>query len=138
MLGLLSGLGIPTGGLQIVAGGPAWAHPGRSATLQFGPKGVIGAFGEVHPKILKALDVKGLINASELLWSEVSTGEFTVSELLKLRIPGAEPKGVAFFNKLPVKAMDALLIRRRAVIEQLKAVLDRYYGRLGEQMSEAA
>ena len=66
VLGLLSGLGIPTGGLQIVAGGPAWAHPGRSATLQFGPKGVIGAFGEVHPKILKALDVKGPLVAFEI------------------------------------------------------------------------
>lgn len=66
VLGLLSGLGIPTGGLQIVAGGPAWAHPGRSATLQFGPKGVIGAFGEVHPKILKVLDVKGPLVAFEI------------------------------------------------------------------------
>ncbi len=66
VLGLLSGLGIPTGGLQIVAGGPAWAHPGRSATLQFGPKGVIGAFGEVHPKILRALDVKGPLVAFEI------------------------------------------------------------------------
>ncbi|WP_199090862.1 phenylalanine--tRNA ligase subunit beta [Bosea sp. ASV33] len=66
VLGLLSGLGIPTGGLQIVAGGLAWAHPGRSATLQFGPKGVIGAFGEVHPKILRALDVKGPLVAFEI------------------------------------------------------------------------
>ncbi|WP_377846409.1 phenylalanine--tRNA ligase subunit beta [Bosea sp. UC22_33] len=66
VLGLLSGLGIPTGGLQIVAGGPAWAHPGRSATLQFGPNGVIGAFGEVHPKILRALDVKGPLVAFEI------------------------------------------------------------------------
>jgi phenylalanyl-tRNA synthetase beta chain len=65
-LGLLSGLGVPTGGLQIVAGGPAWAHPGRSATLQFGPKGVIGAFGEVHPRILKALDAKGPLIAFEI------------------------------------------------------------------------
>lgn len=66
VLGLLSGLGIPTGGLQIVAGGPAWAHPGRSATLQFGPKGIVGAFGEVHPRILKALDVKGPLVAFEI------------------------------------------------------------------------
>jgi phenylalanyl-tRNA synthetase beta chain len=66
VLGLLSGLGVPTGGLQIVAGGPAWAHPGRSATLQFGPKGIVGAFGEVHPKILKALDVKGPLVAFEI------------------------------------------------------------------------
>lgn len=66
VLALLASLGIATGGLQIVAGGPAWAHPGRSATLQFGPKGVIGAFGEVHPRTLKALDVKGPLVAFEI------------------------------------------------------------------------
>lgn len=65
-LALLAGLGVPTGGLQIVPQGPAWAHPGRSATLRFGPKGVIGAFGEVHPRILKALDVKGPLVAFEI------------------------------------------------------------------------
>ncbi|KQU54165.1 phenylalanine--tRNA ligase subunit beta [Bosea sp. Leaf344] len=66
VMGLLAGLGVPVGGLQIVAGGPAWAHPGRSATLQFGPKGVVGAFGEVHPKVLKALDAKGPLVAFEI------------------------------------------------------------------------
>ncbi len=65
-LALLSSLGIATGGLQIVPGGPEWMHPGRSATLQFGPKGVIGAFGEVHPRTLKLLDVKGPLVAFEL------------------------------------------------------------------------
>lgn len=67
VMGLLAGLGVPVGGLQLVAGGPAWAHPGRSATLRFGPKGVIGAFGEVHPRVLKALDVKGPLVAFEIV-----------------------------------------------------------------------
>ncbi|SCZ10353.1 phenylalanine--tRNA ligase subunit beta [Microvirga guangxiensis] len=66
VLALLAALGIPAGGLQIVAGGPAWFHPGRSGTLQFGPKNIVGAFGEVHPKILKALDLKGPLVAFEL------------------------------------------------------------------------
>ncbi|MGL4441192.1 MAG: phenylalanine--tRNA ligase subunit beta, partial [Bosea sp. (in: a-proteobacteria)] len=65
-LALLAALGVATGGLQIVPGGPDWMHPGRSATLQFGPKGIIGAFGEVHPKTLKLLDVKGPLVAFEL------------------------------------------------------------------------
>lgn len=65
-MALLAALAIPTGGLQIVPGGPAWYHPGRSATLRFGPKGVIGAFGELHPRILKALDVKGPVVAMEI------------------------------------------------------------------------
>jgi phenylalanyl-tRNA synthetase beta chain len=66
VLALLAALGIPSGGLQIVAGGPAWFHPGRSGTLQFGPKNVVGVFGEVHPKVLKALDLKGPLVAFEL------------------------------------------------------------------------
>jgi phenylalanyl-tRNA synthetase beta chain len=66
VVGLLAGLGVPVGGLQVVAGDPDWAHPGRSATLRFGPKGVIGAFGEVHPRILRALDVKGPLVAFEI------------------------------------------------------------------------
>lgn len=66
-LALLASLGIATGGLQIVPGGPEWMHPGRSATLQFGPKGVIGAFGEIHPKTLKLLDVKGPLVGFEIV-----------------------------------------------------------------------
>ncbi|MER2268888.1 phenylalanine--tRNA ligase subunit beta [Methylobacterium oxalidis] len=65
-LALLAGLGVPTGGLQVVAGGPAWLHPGRSGTLQFGPKNPVGHFGEIHPRILKALDLKGTLVAFEI------------------------------------------------------------------------
>lgn len=66
-MALLGALGVATGGLQIVPGGPAWFHPGRSATLQFGPKAVIGYFGELHPRALKALDVEGPIAAFEII-----------------------------------------------------------------------
>ena len=53
-MALLTALGVPTAGVQVVPGGPDWFHPGRSGTLQFGPKNMIGAFGEIHPKILQA------------------------------------------------------------------------------------
>lgn len=66
-MALLQALGVATGGMQIVAGGPAWYHPGRSATLQFGPKAVVGHFGELHPRALKALDVEGPIAAFEII-----------------------------------------------------------------------
>jgi phenylalanyl-tRNA synthetase beta chain len=65
-LALLTALGVPTGGLQVVPGGPAWFHPGRAGTLQFGPKGIVGAFGEVHPRVLKTLDLKGPLVAFEI------------------------------------------------------------------------
>jgi phenylalanyl-tRNA synthetase beta chain len=65
-MALLSALNVPLAGVQVVPGGPAWLHPGRSGTLQFGPKVVVGAFGEVHPKVLRALDVKGPLVAFEI------------------------------------------------------------------------
>jgi len=65
-MALLEALGVPTAGLQIAQGGPSWFHPGRSGTLQFGPKMIVGAFGEIHPRILEALDVKGPIVAIEI------------------------------------------------------------------------
>ncbi|WCS22884.1 phenylalanine--tRNA ligase subunit beta [Methylobacterium sp. NMS14P] len=66
-LALLGSLGVPTGGLQITAGGPSWLHPGRSGTLRFGPKTEIGWFGEVHPRTLQALDLKGTLVAFEIV-----------------------------------------------------------------------
>jgi phenylalanyl-tRNA synthetase beta chain len=66
-LTLLDALGVATGGLQVIPGGPAWFHPGRSATLQFGPKAIVGHFGELHPRALKALDVEGPIAAFEII-----------------------------------------------------------------------
>ncbi|ACS39386.1 phenylalanine--tRNA ligase subunit beta [Methylorubrum extorquens] len=65
-LALLAALGVPTGGLQVVAGGPDWLHPGRSGALQFGPKNVVGHFGELHPRLLKAMDLKGTLVAFEI------------------------------------------------------------------------
>jgi phenylalanyl-tRNA synthetase beta chain len=66
-MALLEALGVPTGGLQIVPGGHPAFHPGRSGVLQFGPKVVIGAFGEIHPRLLEAMDVKGPLVACEIV-----------------------------------------------------------------------
>ena len=34
--------GAPAQALQVVPGGPAWFHPGRSGTIQIGPQNVLG------------------------------------------------------------------------------------------------
>ncbi len=59
VLALLATLGVPLAGLQIVAGGPDFLHPGRCGKLQFGPQNVFGWFGEFHPRTLEALKVEG-------------------------------------------------------------------------------
>jgi len=64
---LVDALGTNAANLQVnTEGAPAWYHPGRSAALQLGPKNVLGYFGELHPKVLKALGVKGRVVAFEL------------------------------------------------------------------------
>jgi len=65
-LALLAALGVAANGVQIVPGGPSFLHPGRSATLQFGPKNVAGWFGELHPSACEALDAEGPIVAFEI------------------------------------------------------------------------
>jgi phenylalanyl-tRNA synthetase beta chain len=68
---LLSALGQGPNAVQVVPGGPAFLHPGRSARLQFGPKTVVGWFGQVHPSALEALDAEGPIVAFEIILDAV-------------------------------------------------------------------
>ena len=58
-LAVLAAAGAPAQALQVVPGGPAWLHPGRSGTIQIGPQNVLGYFGELHPRALEALDAEG-------------------------------------------------------------------------------
>ncbi|MFD1332159.1 phenylalanine--tRNA ligase subunit beta [Methylopila musalis] len=67
-LAVLAGLGLQPSAVQIAQGAaPAWFHPGRSAALQLGPKVVLGAFGELHPRTLQALGVSGPLVGFELI-----------------------------------------------------------------------
>lgn len=66
-LALLAALGVPTDRLQIVPGAPGHFHPGRSGTLQLGPQNVFGHFGELHPRVLKALGADGPVVAAEIV-----------------------------------------------------------------------
>jgi len=67
VLALLASLGVAASAVQIVPGGPAFLHPGRSATLQFGPKNIIGWFGQLHPSACEALDAEGPLVAFEIV-----------------------------------------------------------------------
>ena len=57
-LAVLAACNAPTDSLQVSTDAPAWYHPGRSGALRLGPN-VLAWFGEIHPKVLRALDVKG-------------------------------------------------------------------------------
>ena len=66
-LALLEVLGVSIDKVQVTAGGPAWFHPGRVATIRQGPKIVIGSFGELHPAILDLLGAEGPLAGFELI-----------------------------------------------------------------------
>lgn len=64
-LAALAAAGGPADTVQISADARAWWHPGRSGVLRLGPN-VLAEFGEVHPKVLKALDIDGRVLAFEV------------------------------------------------------------------------
>jgi phenylalanyl-tRNA synthetase beta chain len=70
-LAVLAATGAPIQTLQIVPGGPAWFHPGRSGTIQMGPQNVFGHFGELHPRALEALKADGPIVGFEVLLDRI-------------------------------------------------------------------
>jgi phenylalanyl-tRNA synthetase beta chain len=57
--------GQDAGGVPIEHGGPKGYHPGRSAKIVMG-KTELAIFGEIHPSVLAALDIKGPATAFEV------------------------------------------------------------------------
>jgi phenylalanyl-tRNA synthetase beta chain len=67
---ILAAIGAPAK-VQILRGAEGWWHPGRHGRICLGPKKVLGVFGEIHPKILRDMDVKGPVVAYTLYPSEI-------------------------------------------------------------------
>jgi phenylalanyl-tRNA synthetase beta chain len=63
---LLGAIGVPLEALQVTTDVPEFLHPGRSAVVRQGPKTLLGWFGEIHPRLLAALDLPGPMVAFEL------------------------------------------------------------------------
>jgi phenylalanyl-tRNA synthetase beta chain len=74
-LAVLAAAGAPAQALQVVPGGPPWFHPGRSGTIQIGPQNVLGHFGELHPRVLEALDAEGPLVAFEVMLEKIPEGK---------------------------------------------------------------
>jgi phenylalanyl-tRNA synthetase beta chain len=63
-LAVLAAIGAPDN-LATQAGAPDWYHPGRSGTLKLGDR-VMAWFGELHPEIVSAADLKGPVAGFEV------------------------------------------------------------------------
>jgi phenylalanyl-tRNA synthetase beta chain len=94
LIRLLEEINVPVASLQLVQGSnTAHWHPGRSARLQLGPKQVLAEFGELHPSVLKALDLDGAYVGFEIRLdllpqpkakSGKSKGALSISNLMPL------------------------------------------------------
>jgi phenylalanyl-tRNA synthetase beta chain len=100
--------GAPADKLQIADASPWWS-PGRSGRLQLVPKLVLAEFGEIHPRVLKALDVDGPIVGFEVYLDRIpaprgKTGKarppYVAEELMPVR------RDFAFVVEAGVRAAD--------------------------------
>jgi phenylalanyl-tRNA synthetase beta chain len=130
---LLWTLGVPAASLQLVAGGPAWFHPGRSGTIKFGPKNVIGAFGEINPRTLNIVGAEGPITGFELLLDDIPAPKLRSTKAKsKLELPEFMPvqRDFAFLSDRSVAAADivkAATSADRALVASV-GVFDVYEG----------
>jgi phenylalanyl-tRNA synthetase beta chain len=64
-LAVLEAIGAPVDNMSAQAGAPDWYHPGRSGVIRLGDR-VMAQFGELHPEIVAAADLKGPVAAFEV------------------------------------------------------------------------
>jgi phenylalanyl-tRNA synthetase beta chain len=114
---VLAAAGAPMQALQVVPGGPAWLHPGRSGTIQMGPKNVIGTFGELHPRALAALDAEGPLVGFEVVLEAIPEPKAKATRakpLLELSPFQPVTRDFAFMVDAGVKAGDIVRAAQNA------------------------
>ena len=134
VMALLATLNVPTGGMQMNAGGPGFLHPGRSATLSFGPKNVVGWFGELHPRAAEALGAEGRLMVFELVLDALPGAKKKPTKArAKLDLPDLQPvsRDFAFVVDQKVEAETLLRLARsadKALVENV-SIFDVYAGK---------
>ncbi|HEY5347704.1 MAG TPA: hypothetical protein VIJ72_05885, partial [Rhizomicrobium sp.] len=112
-------------------GAPGWYHPGRSGTLALGPK-IIATFGELHPRIIAAFDLKGPVAAFEIFLDAIPDGKSKKARSVFAPSPfQAIERDFAFLVDAKVSAEDitrAAKAADRALIESV-TIFDVYEGK---------
>ncbi|MBV9261174.1 MAG: phenylalanine--tRNA ligase subunit beta [Pseudolabrys sp.] len=133
-LAALAATGAPMQALQVVPGGPAWFHPGRSGTIQIGPQNTLGHFGELHPRMIEALDAEGPLIAFEVLLEKIPEPKAKATRakpMLELSAFQPVERDFAFVVDRAVKAAD--LVRAAQNVDKKLivgvAVFDVYEGK---------
>jgi phenylalanyl-tRNA synthetase beta chain len=133
---ILAALGAPEK-VQVMRNGPDWFHPGRHGVICLGPKKQLAIFGELHPKILREMDVKGPAVAFTIWPAEVpepknrtaSRGALTLHDLQ------AVERDFAFVVDADVEALtlvNAAAGADKALIDSVRVFDEFIGGSLGE------
>ncbi|MBL3575463.1 phenylalanine--tRNA ligase subunit beta [Rhodovulum sulfidophilum] len=133
---VLAAIGAPAKA-QILRAAPDWWHPGRSGRVCLGPKKVLASFGELHPKVLAEMNVKGPAVAFTVFLEETpmprrkgaTRAALTVSDLQ------AVERDFAFVLDEGVEAMtvvNAAAGADKALIEEVRVFDEFVGGALGE------
>ncbi|MBF9044502.1 phenylalanine--tRNA ligase subunit beta [Rhodobacterales bacterium HKCCE4037] len=138
----LAAMGAPAK-VQIMRNGPDWWHPGRHGVICLGPKKVLGVFGEVHPKVLKAMDVKGPAMAFTLYPEEIPMPRSTSASRGAVTMAGlqAVERDFAFVVAADVAALDlvnAAAGADKALIEEVRVFDEFIGGSLGDGQKSLA
>jgi len=133
---VLSAIGAPAK-VQILRGVPSWWHPGRSGKMCLGPKKVMAEFGEIHPKVLDALDVKGPAVGFTVYLAEppFPKAKSTTRPALEFRDLQAVERDFAFVVDAEVEALtlvNAAAGADKALIEDVRVFDEFIGGALGE------
>lgn len=131
---VLAALGAPAR-VQITRKVNAWWHPGRSGVVSLGPN-TLATFGEVHPKVLAAMGVKGPAVAFTILIANVPLPKVKTPTRPALKISDlqAVDRDFAFVVDAQVEsltAVNAALGADKALIESVR-VFDQFTGEKAE------
>ncbi|WP_299899282.1 phenylalanine--tRNA ligase subunit beta [uncultured Ruegeria sp.] len=133
---VLAAIGAPAK-VQILRDGDAWWHPGRHGKICLGPKKVLGVFGELHPRVLQAMDIKGPAMAFTIWPDEVPLPRKSgaTRAALELRDLQAVERDFAFVVDESVEALtlvNAAAGADKALIEDVRVFDEFIGGSLGE------
>ena len=139
---ILSAMGAPAK-TQILRGASEWWHPGRHGMICLGPKKVLGVFGELHPKVLKAMDIKGPAVAFTLWPQEIPLPRKTgaTRPALVLNDLQAVERDFAFVVDAQVAALDLMNAAAgadKALISDVRLFDEFIGGSLGEDKKSLA
>ena len=133
---ILAALGAPAK-VQILRDGAEWWHPGRHGRICLGPKKMLAVFGEVHPKILTEMDVKGPAVAFTIWPAEIPMPRNTTAtrDALTLNDLQAVERDFAFVVDSGVEALtltNAAAGADKALIQDVRVFDEFIGGALGE------